>query len=170
MLFDLRFPAFCFPCFQGAFAAASAGEVGQTVRMFANTSCAAICCLLLWGLPRAILRTIISVVVQSAYRRAFWSFSHVGKEIFELQPPPTNPDTSSSIKMIIGRLWVPASNAHCIPRVIRWRSILAAAMSVTRAVFVAFGGLRQFSQMCFCSFVDTPGHKRKYTEPNATRQ
>ena len=69
--------------------------------------------------PFAILRRIVTIVINAVNRmiRA-WSFAHVGKKVFKLQPTVTNSNTASSIVHPLTQSGVATSAPHPLPTAI----------------------------------------------------
>ena len=66
-----------------------------------------VCC------PATILRRIWTIIIDTVQGHSFWPFAHIRKEVSETATPPgTNGDTTSTIIVILSRVWVVATGLH----------------------------------------------------------
>lgn len=69
-----------------------------------------------WGLPLAIILTVVFIVVHSSQSCAFWPFSHVVKKLQKSMPLGFNTNPSSAIVRILFALPLVTAIHHRMPR------------------------------------------------------
>ena len=72
--------------------------------------------------PSAVVRLVVSIIVQAFQGVAGWRLAHVCQEVLKATPPLTNLDAASSIVRPYPRTRIAASLMHRLPNEVGWRS------------------------------------------------
>jgi hypothetical protein len=91
-----------------------------------------ICPLFMVRSPATIVRGIRPVIVDTIERFTFWSFTHIGQEVFKDTPSVHNTDSTTTIKLPVTAFRVVAARLHGPPCPMCRRVISSARMSVSK--------------------------------------
>lgn len=104
--------------------------------------------------PLAILRTVITIIVNSIKGKADRGFPHISYEVFKLEPSFADRDASTTVPMIVGISWGQTSRFHVGPNAIGWRNS-ASPCAAVRQRPALHGGMPAGIRAVFpCSLFD----------------
>lgn len=103
--------------------------------------------------PMAVLRSIVTVIVDTFKRKAGWGFAHVSHEVLKLQPPFANSNTSAAVPMIVRVGWSQTPRFHIGPHAIGWRYAAAPRASVFQRLALHRSNPARIGTVFTCAFL-----------------
>lgn len=86
--------------------------------------------------PAAILRAVISIIVDSFKTQSVWAMTHVGKKVFKTQPSIADFYSAPSVVRPTRHIWVPASCQHSSPNSVSFRRLVVYVVSMLRGFLI----------------------------------
>ena len=99
-------------------------------------------------IPLAVGGCVIAVVVDALDGQAFWSWPHIGEEIFKLVPSFANCNTAATIVFEVFKIFVVATLHHGVPGCVCSRPCAVADMPVSEVIALLLEATTRACRSC----------------------